>query len=127
MKPNTFLGITAIVALFFGLAFYLFPVETMSAYGVTLDVSGHFIARYLGSAFLGVAVINWLVRNNSLKEGSMQAILLGFFVLTVTGFVASVFDALRGVGNSLVWSTVFIYFILAVGFGYYRFAKPAGK
>lgn len=125
MKSNTFMGITAFVALFFGLVFYLVPVETMSMYGVTLDVSGQYIARYLGSAFLGVAVINWLVRNTNQKDRSMQAILLGFFTLSLTGLVASVFDALRGVGNNLVWSTVFIYFILSVGFGYYRFVKSA--
>jgi len=127
MKPNTFLGITALVALLFGLSFYLVPVETMAMYGVTLDVSGQYIARYLGSAFLGVAVINWLVRNISLKDKSMQAILLGFFTLSLTGFVASVFDALRAIGNNLVWSTVLIYLILALGFGYYGFRKSEGS
>lgn len=126
MKSSTFLGITAVVALFFGLSFYIIPVETMAVYGVTLDISGQYIARYLGSAFLGVAVINWFVRNNSVKETFMQSILLGFFILTLTGFVASVFDALSGVGNNLVWSTVFIYLVLAIGFGYYRFGKSAG-
>jgi len=99
----------------------------MAMYGVTLDVSGQYIARYLGSAFLGVAVINWLVRNISLKDKSMQAILLGFFTLSLTGFVASVFDALRAIGNNLVWSTVLIYLILALGFGYYGFRKSEGS
>jgi hypothetical protein len=29
-----------------------------------------------------------------------------------------------GVENQLGWSTVAIYLLLAVGFGYFRFAKP---
>jgi hypothetical protein len=53
----------------------------------------------------------------------MKGIVLGGFFLTLTGFIASVFDALYGVGNSLVWSTVAIYFLLALGFGFYQFGK----
>jgi hypothetical protein len=32
-------------------------------------------------------------------------------------------EAFSGVGNSLVWSTVVIFLLLAVGFGYFRFGK----
>lgn len=125
MKLNTFLSIAAIVAFLFGLAFLLVPVQTMSMYGVTLDISGQFIARYLGSAFIGVAIVAWLVRNASAKDELLRAFLLGNFVLTVTGFIAALFDVFLGPGNSLVWSTAIIYLLLAVGFGYFRFMKSA--
>jgi len=122
MKLNTFLAIAAIVAFLFGLAFILVPVQTMSMYGVTLDISGQFVGRYLGSAFLGVAVLTWFARNTQ-GNGALRAILLGNFVLTVTGFVVALFDVFTGVGNALVWSTVVIYLLLGVGFGYFYFKK----
>jgi len=123
MKLNVFMSISAVVALLFGLAFLLMPVQTMSMYGVALDVSGQYIARYLGSAFLGIALINWFARNSQPKNEALRAIIMGAFILTLTGFIASFFDALYGVGNSLVWSTVIIYFLLAVGYGYFQFKK----
>ncbi len=122
MKLNTFLAIAAIVAFLFGLAFILVPVQTMSMYGVTLDISGQFLGRYLGSAFLGVAVLTWFARNAK-EEVALRAILLGNLVLTLTGFVVALLDVFTGVGNALVWSTVVIYLLLGAGFGYFYFKK----
>ena len=122
MKANTFLAIAAIVAFLFGLSFILIPVQTMSMYGVTLDITGRFLGRYLGSAFLGVAVLNWLGRNSKDNE-AFRAILLGDFVLALTGFVVALFDVFTGIGNALVWSTVVIYLVLGAGFGYFYFKK----
>jgi hypothetical protein len=122
MKPNTFMAIAAIVAFLFGLSFVLMPVQTMSMYGVTLDISGQFLGRYLGSAFLGVAVLTWFARN-TIGNGALRAILLGDFVLSLTGFIVALFDVFTGVGNALVWSTVVIYLLLGAGFGYFYFKK----
>jgi hypothetical protein len=127
MKLKTFMSIAAAVAFLFGLAFLFMPVQTMSVYGVSLDVSGQYVGRYLGSAFLGMAVITWFVRNIKLKDEAMQAILLGTFILSITGLVASLFDVLYGVANDLIWSTVIIYLLLAVGYGYFRFGKASGS
>jgi len=123
MKLNTFMSIAALVAFLFGLAFLLVPVQTMSYYGVDLDISGQYIARYLGSAFLGIAAITWFGKNADSASTALRAILLGGFVLCATGFVASIFDVLYGPGNSLIWSTVAIYFFLSIGFGFYYFKK----
>ena len=122
MKLNTFMAIAAIVAFLFGLSFILMPVQTMSMYGVTLDITGQFLGRYLGSAFIGVAVLTWFARNTK-GNGALRAILLGSFVLSLTGFVVALFDVFTGVGNTLVWSTVVIYLLLGAGFGYFYFKK----
>lgn len=125
MKLNVFMSIAAFLAALFGLAFLLAPVQTMAVYGVTLDISGQFIARYLGGAFLGIAVIGWSARNANPKDDLLQVILLGFFVMTAVSFVAAIFDALSSLGSNLVWSTVIIYLFLAIGFGYFRFIKSS--
>ena len=123
MKLSTFMAIAAVLAFVFGLAFILVPAQTMSAYGVTLDAAGQWVGRYLGSAFLGIAVLGWLARNAT-QGDALRAILLGLFVLSVTGLVVAVLDRIYGSGNALVWSTVAIYLFLTVGFGYYQFSKP---
>ena len=125
MKLNTFLSIAGLLALFFGLAFLLVPVQTMAMYAVTLDISGQYVARYLGSAFLGLAVLNWSARNAESSEASLQAIILGGFILSITGFIASLFDVFTGPGNNLVWSTVVIYLFLMLGYGYFQFGASA--
>ena len=126
MKLGTFMAIAAVIAFVFGLAFILVPVQTMSMYGETLDVGGQWVGRYLGSAFIGIAVVNWFARNAA-QNGAKSAIVLGFFVLSITGLIVAVLHGLYGSGNALVWSTVVIYLFLALGFGYFQFTKPAGS
>jgi hypothetical protein len=120
------MAIAAVIAFVFGLAFSLVPAQTMALYGVTLDVGGQWLGRYLGSAFIGIAVLNWFARNAA-QNGTMRAIVLGDFVVSITGLIVAVLDRLYGSGNALVWSTVAIYLFLALGFGYFQFAKPAGS
>jgi len=40
-------------------------------------------------------------------------------------FVLALMAQLKGVVNSLGWSTVAIYLLLALGFAYFHFAKPS--
>ncbi len=126
MKLNTFMAIAAVLAFVFGLGFLLFPAQVMSLYGVTLEAGGQWVGRYLGSAFLGVSVLTWLARNAE-KDGALRAILLGVFVLSITGLAVAILDVIYGPGNALVWSTVAIYLFLTVGFGYFTFVKPDGS
>lgn len=126
MKLSTFLAIASVLALVFGLAFLLVPAQLLSLYGVTLEAAGQWIGRYLGSAFLGLAVLTWFARNAP-EGGALRAIVLGGFVLSVTGLIVAVLDGLYGLGNALVWSTVAIYLLLTLGYGYFQFVKPAGS
>ncbi len=123
MKLATFMAIAAVLAFVFGLAFILLPAQLMSLYGVTLEAGGQWVGRYLGSAFIGIAVLTWLARNAPQGE-ALRAVVLGDFILSVTGLVVAVLDRLLGSGNVLVWSTVAIYLFLTLGFGYFQFMKP---
>jgi hypothetical protein len=123
MKRSAFMTVAAVVAFLFGLGFLLAPAWTMSTYGITLEVPGQWIGRYLGSAFVGIAVLTWLARKAEAGE-ALRAVMLGDFVLSLLGLVVAIFDAASGLGNSLVWTTVLIYVFLTVGFGYYHFLNP---
>ena len=122
MKLNTFMVISAIVAFIFGLGFILAPVPVMSLYGVTLDASGEFLGRYMGASFIGLAFLAWETRNAAASQ-MRRVVLIALFITTVLGFVVAVYDKFAGVGNALVWLSVVIYLLLALGFGYFSFIK----
>ena len=123
MKLPLFMTLAAIAALVFGLGFLLAPAALLSAYGITLDPSFQWVARYLGSAFLGIAAITWLGREASPGPG-LRAILVGGLLISITGLVVAILDRLYGPGNALVWLTVAIYLLLTLGFGYFVLVKP---
>jgi hypothetical protein len=122
MKLGSFMTIAAVIALLFGLAFILIPVQLMATYGVTLEIAGQFVARYLGSAFIGIAVITWLARNAAMSD-ALRAVLLGGLAVSATGLVVAVLNAFSGASNALVWLNVVIYAFLAAGFGFFLFGK----
>ena len=122
MNLKTLFVITAVVAFIFGLGFILAPTASMRLYGVTLDASGQFLGRYLGAAFIGFAFLAWLCRNADVSMAH-KAVVTAFFVATILGFIVALYDKFAGTGNALVWLNVIIYLFLAIGFGYFRFAK----
>jgi hypothetical protein len=74
------------------------------------------MTRYFGSALFGLAVLNWLFRNQVTR-----AVLIADLAVSVTGVVFSFFDALSGSGNAVVWTTPAVYILLTLGFGYFFF------
>jgi hypothetical protein len=111
--------IAVIVCFIFGVAMILVPYQTVSLYGTHLDVSGQFMARYLGSALLGLAAILYLGRSAKTIESSVKGGLFGLFVFGITGLIVSIWDVFAGTHNALVWLNVVIYTFFSVGFGYY--------
>ena len=126
MKLKTFFTIHAIVALVFGLGLVFAPAATLAPYGVTTNEDGLLISRLLGAAYLGFSMVAWFARNTE-ESAARQAIVLGFFIGFTVGFVAFLFGGLSGIGNALGWSNVGIYFLLALGYGYFQFAKPSAS
>jgi len=126
MRLTLTMTVAAVGAFLFGLAFLLVPTNLLSLYGVTLDPSSQYLARYFGSALLGLAAVIWIGR--SLKSGQgLRAILVGSLLASITGLVVSIFELLRGVDNMFIWSTLVIYFLLSLGFGDFVFRTPPPK
>lgn len=123
MKLNIFMIIVAVVAGLFGLGFVFIPEQVLSFYGTTPVASTSYMAQLLGAALLGFAIILWLCKDAE-DSPMRQAILLGLFVAEGVGFVVALMAQLGGGINALGWSTVAIYLLFALGFGYFRFLKP---
>ena len=116
--------INAIVCLLFGLSFVLMPEQTLGMYADEA-VGGQFkyVAQLFGSALLVFCFISWLARN-SVDSNARSAIVLSFFIGDLIGFAIALINQIGGVVNALNWSTVAIYLLLALGFGYFQFLKP---
>lgn len=124
MKLSTVFTANAVVTLLFGLGFTLVPATVLTLYGLTLSEGGLFVARLFGAALLGYAMLTWSARNTE-ESGARGAIVLGLFLGFAIGFIVSLAGQIAGVVNALGWSTVAIYLLLALGYGYFQFMKPS--
>jgi hypothetical protein len=126
MKLSTLMIINAVIALVFGIAFVLAPGQAMQLYGVTAEAPLELVAQLLGAAFISFGVLTWSARNIAESE-VRRAIILALFIGDGIGFLVSFIRQIGGVVNALGWSTVAIYLLLALGWGYFRFLKSNGS
>jgi len=120
MKVSTMFTINMIVAVIFGLLFVIAPAWTLSLYGVESSDPLNYVGQLFGTSLLGYAIITFLARNAPASP-ARSAIVLSLFVSDAIGFVVSLIAQLKGFANALGWSTVAIYLLLALGFGYLQF------
>ncbi|GMR11041.1 MAG: hypothetical protein BMS9Abin28_1865 [Anaerolineae bacterium] len=124
MKLKTLMIINAVVAAVFGVAFVLVPGQVISLYGVDASAALKYEGQLLGAAFIGFAVLTLSARNAN-DSAARRAIVLALFTGNAVGFAVALVGQLNDVVGALGWSTVAIYLLLALGFGYFQFAKPA--
>lgn len=126
MKLSTMMVIKAVVCLVFGILFVLAPGPLMSFYGVTLGSGGILVARLYGASLFGNLLLSWFARNDAGSE-ALRASVLALLVYDAIGFVVALVAVLSGVMNTLGWSVVGLYLLLALGFGYFQFVKPSAS
>ncbi len=124
MKLRTLFAINAVIAAVFGVSFVAAPARLLAQYGLTVDAGFALVAQLFGAALIGYAILTWLVRASG-DSDARRAIVLALFISDGVAFVLALMAQLRGLVNSLGWSTVAIYLLLALGFGYFQFTKPA--
>lgn len=123
MKRNIFALIAGIVALLFGVAFLVIPVQTLTLYGVKPDILAEFMSRYFGSSLTGVGILLLAVRKVETREGMVRGGALGMLALCATGLIVAIWDAISGTSGNFVWVNVVVYGLLGIGFAYILFKK----
>lgn len=123
MKLSGLMIVTAIVAAVFGVGFVIVPGEVAALYSSESGAMLDLMCKLFGAALIGFAALSWLARNAPDSE-ARRAIVVALFVGNLVGAVVSLLAQLGGVVNSFGWSTVAIYVLLAIGFGYFAFAAP---
>ena len=124
MRLSTLFIIYAIISAIFGLALVFVPKTSLALYGIQPNPGGLTVVRLFGAALLEFALLSWFVRNTEVSE-ARRAIIFAIFIGEVIGFVVVLIGQLSGVVNALGWSTVAVYLLLALGFGYFQFKKPS--
>jgi len=114
--------VASVAAFIFGLGFIFMPAQLTGFYNVTLNEGGLFIGQLFGAALFGYGVLNWFGRHFS-DEQAQQGLANANLAGDALGFIFALLGQLSGnTGvNALGWSTVLIYLLLALGFGYLRF------
>lgn len=124
MKISTLMIINTVVGVVLGVAFVLVPGQVFSIYGVEASAILKSTGQLLGAYAVGIAVLTWSARKSN-DSAARRAIVLALFIGNAVGFVVALIGQLNNVIGTLGWSTVAIYLLLALGFGYFQFAKPA--
>ncbi|MFC1493158.1 hypothetical protein ACFL6O_04295 [candidate division KSB1 bacterium] len=119
MSFKNLLTINAVIAIFMGSACMLLPAKLLSNYGVVLPQMGMVIYQFWGATLFGLGLVTWLLRvSNEIKVQRSFAL-----ALCLTYCLSCIF-AVKGQysgANYFGWSTVALYLVLAIAFGYYRF------
>ena len=125
MKHKTIYLAGAIVLFIFGFLYLIAPVPGLRIYGYDVSAAdlAVTIARYWGSAFIGVAFILFLARGAQAGSIGVRAINYGGFALSLSGLGVAVLDVIGGGPNALIWLTIALYAIFAVLFGLLTFKK----
>lgn len=115
MRLNTVLLVAAIIAGLFGLGFVFLPAQVLNVYGVTTDAYGLWMARYFGVALLGIALLAWGTRGSH-EVALRRSMAVMFAVTNAIGALVGLWNVLSPQGTTMIWSTVAIYALLALGF-----------
>jgi len=124
MKIKNWMIGSAIVCLVFGIGFILKPGTMLSFYGAATDQNGLFMTRLFGQAFFLIGLLFWLARTTT-EPTTQRAFALAAFVGNGIGFLLSLRHQLSGTINALGWSTVLLYLIFSLGFGYFLMPRSA--
>ena len=122
MKLSTLLVLNALVAGVFGVWLIAAPSSAIETYGNSSTPNSAYLAQLLGAAFVAFAVISFLARNAHESTGR-KAIVTGLCLGDLIGFVFALLATTSGVINQMGWSSVAIYGLLGIGFGYFAFVK----
>ena len=122
MKIKTLMIISAVITVLFGLAFLIIPERFLELYGDTPIEPMKYVGQLFGASHIGLAVLAWSARNSS-DSSARKAIILSLFIGHGIGFIVALIGQLNDVVNALGWLTVAIYFLISLGFGYFRFKK----
>lgn len=122
MKLKTLMIINAIVAIVFGVTFVIVPAHVYSLYDITADEQLIYMGRLFGGTLIAFSLLTWIARNAT-ESDARRAIVYALFTADCIGFVVTLIGQINKVVNALGWSTVVIYLLLALGFGYFQFFK----
>ena len=111
------------ISICFGATCLLAPEWLISLYGGDLTSEGAYMTRLAGAAYLGFGALAFQARASKSTE-FLLALALALFIQDSIGAIVPLYAQIASQLNALGWTTVALYSILALGYGYFRFLKP---
>lgn len=118
MKRSTFLAISSLVGVLFGLAIALYPTELMEGNGVAMGGESIILARAIGAAILSVSIGTWFARNAS-GSAAMKGLLWILTLMHGSSLVIDLYYYLQGNLTASVFGSVIIHVLFGAGAFYY--------
>jgi hypothetical protein len=123
MSVRTLLRVQSVLFILAGLVTLFAPQQFMATYGAELNEPGIGLARLFGATSLMAAVIYWLGGTTTPSE-ARRALVIGGLVGNILAAVVGILNVLSGAFNALLWGSVVLWLLLALGFAYFLFARP---
>ena len=126
MNLNKLFMVNIGVAGLFGIGFVFAPEAMLTPYGMAAETisASVIMSRLLGASNIGYAILFWFMMNAPASDTKIEvakAVSLGFGVSCLVSIVVQ----MSGEIGPLGWSTVALYAIFSVGYGYFGFVKGA--
>lgn len=122
MDIKRMFALNTVIAALFGFAFLAIPEPLTRLYGVQLTDELAYVARLFGAALLTLAALTWSARGIT-QAAARRSIAVALFVGDAAGLVAAILGQAAGVLNAFGWSSVAIYVVLTLGYGYFLFVE----
>ena len=122
MRFSSLLTIAGALSLAFGLAFFFAPIWTMNIYGASTGPLGYLMARFFGAALIQIGLAYLLMRRLQ-EPGAARGLALGSALGALAGLRVALFAVRNGMVSALGWSTVAIYGLLFLGFGWFALGR----
>jgi hypothetical protein len=126
MNEGLVLKLAAIVGGIFGLALVFMPNGLAAMYGAQpMNTTGVYNSMLFGSAFIGIATMNWAASSES-AVGQRHYVMLGNFAGNFAGFLIALFRQLTSdAATAASWLNVGLFLLFAALFGYLYFRPQA--
>jgi hypothetical protein len=123
MRLGTLLRLAGVLALAFGLGFLLAPARVLALYGVDSEPTVVLMARFFGATLVQLGLVLYLIRDVS-DSTTRRGVVIGSFLGSLAGLVVSLTGQFWGLVNGLGWTSVLIYGLLLLGYGFFVFGGP---
>lgn len=129
MSYKVMFVLSALVALIFGLAFLFVPDIALTQFGTTDAVEAtRWASRFFGFASFGLGLVLWFAKDVA-DEKIQKNFGVAMFVVSIVGFVLSIFGSMAG--NAVIrvnaWAPIALFALSGLGYGFMLFLKPKMK
>jgi hypothetical protein len=118
--------VNAVVSSVLGLTALAAPEVLASSYGVSADGLVTYLARLLGGAYTGYAILDLMARDSA-EPATRRAVAAANVFAWAAALVVSTYGELQGIANALGWVTVAMQAAFVIAWGRVSLGERASR